>query len=38
MAMMIIRDIKPFWGLIYVTSGLLNHLIYPRHEKTNTKL
>ena len=38
MAMMIIRDIKPFWGLIYVTSGLSNHLIYPRHKKTNTKL
>ena len=38
MAMMILRDIKPFWGLIYVISGLSNHLTYPRHNKINTKL
>ena len=38
MAMMILTDIKLFWGLIYIISGLLNHLIYHRHKKIDRKL
>ena len=38
MAMIILSDIKLFWGLIYIISGLSIHLIYHRHKKINAKL
>ena len=38
MAMIILSDIKLFWGLIYIISGLSNHFICHRHKKINTKL
>ena len=38
MAMMILKDIKLFGGLIYIISWLSNHLIYYRHKKINSKI
>ena len=37
MAMMIIKDIKLFGGLMYIISWLSNHLIYYRHIRKLTQ-